>query len=278
METRFNRKLNRKRKWLQLRADWAEKLPLKTLAIVLAVIAVAFLLLLINAPSSSYLDSAEVAILRSRDILRVGVDTSVFGLSNNRQGLEITMTEALSEAVFGEADACETVEVTRQTVAWYFADGKIDLAIMSLPSLSGYSATTLPFYIDAVVLMGYGGTDSLAGMKIGVLYGTSTEPVLKKYIQNEMPEAVAVPYADYYDMLLALRAGTVDYVCMTRTAALSHKTEELILLPGRIGTVEYHIITKATETTILNVCDALLTEWISDGTLGRWYKQYRLTY
>lgn len=278
METRFNRELNKKRRWLQLRADWADKLPLKTLALVFAAILVIFLLLLINAPSSSYLDSAEVGILRSRDILRVGVDTYTFGLSNNGKGLETAMTEALSEAVFGEPDACETVECTRQNVAWYFTDGKIDLAIMSLPSLSGYAATELPFYIDAVVFMGYGGTDTLAGKKIAVLYGTATEKVLSSYIETESPETVAVPYGNYYDMLLALRAGTVDYACMTRTAALSHKTGELVLLPGKIGTVEYHIITKQTETTILNVCEALLTEWITDGTLGNWYKEYRLTY
>ena len=278
METRFNRKLKRKRRWLQLRADWAEKLPLKALAIVFAVLIAAGLLLLINLPSSNYLDSAEVGILRSRDILRIGVDTSVFGLSNNGQGLEIAMTESISVSIFGEPDACEAIPCTRQNVQWYFADGKIDLAIMSLPSLPGYASTELPFYIDAVVLMGYSGTDTLAGKKIGVLYGTATEPVLKKYIETSAPEAIAVPYADYYDMLLALHAGTVDYVCMTRTAALSHKTEDLMILPGKIGTVEYHIITKATDTTVLNVCEALLTQWISDGTLGRWYKQYRLTY
>ena len=278
METRFNKKPKRRLKWLNLRADWADKLPLRTLALVLAAILVIFMLLLINAPSSSYLDSAEVGILRSRDILRVGVDTYTFGMSNNGRGLEISMTEALSEAVFGEPDACETVECTRQNVAWYFADGKIDLAIMSLPSLSGYSATELPFYIDAVVLMGYGGTETLAGKKIAVLYGTSTETVLNKYIETESPETLAVPYADYYDMLLALRAGTVDYVCMTRTAALSHKSEQLVILPGRIGTVEYHILTKPTETTILSVSDALLARWITDGTLGNWYKEFRLTY
>lgn len=278
METRFNKKPKRRLKWLNLRADWADKLPLRTLALVLAAILVIFMLLLINAPSSSYLDSAEVGILRSRDILRVGVDTYTFGMSNNGRGLEISMTEALSEAVFGEPDACETVECTRQNVAWYFADGKIDLAIMSLPSLSGYSATELPFYIDAVVLMGYGGTETLAGKKIAVLYGTSTETVLNKYIEAESPETLAVPYADYYDMLLALRAGTVDYVCMTRTAALSHKSEQLVILPGRIGTVEYHILTKPTETTILSVSDALLARWITDGTLGNWYKEFRLTY
>lgn len=278
MGTKFNRNLKQKRPWLQLRADWAEKLPLKALAAVFLLLLAVGLLLLINMPSSSYLDSAEVGILRSRDILRVGVDTDVFGLSNNGTGLEIAMTEALSEAVFGESDACETVECTRQNVAWYFADGKIDLAIMSLPSLSGYSATELPFYIDAVVLMGYANTDTLAGKKVGVLYGTAAETVLKKYTETDSPETVAVPYADYYDMLLALRAGTLDYVCMTRTAALSRKTEELMLLPGKIGTVEYHIITKATETTILSVAEALLTQWISDGTLGRWYRQFRLTY
>lgn len=278
MKTRINEKPKRRRLWPRLRADWADKLPLKTLAIVFAVLIAAGLLLLINTSSSSYLDQAEVGILRSRDILRVGVDTSVFGLSNNGTGLEIVMTEALSEAVFGEMDACEAVPCTRQNVAWYFADGKIDLAIMSLPSLSGYTATELPFYIDAVVLMGYGGTDTLEGKKIAVLYGTATESVLKKYIETETPAAVMVRYADYYDMLLALRAGTVDYVCMTRTAALSHKTEELVILPGKIGTVEYHIITRTTETSILNVCEALLTRWISDGTLGRWYKQFRLTY
>ena len=276
METRFQKHKNKKR--LRLRAGWQEKLPLKALAVCLAAVLGLFLLLLINAPASSYVDSAEVSVLRTRDILRVGVDTSVFGLSNNGAGLEIAMTEALSEVIFSAADACETVETTRQKVAMDFTDGNIDLAIMSLSSLSGYTATSIPFYVDAVVLMGYTVKTDLTGVKIAALYNTAAESVLKKYIETEAPGAVAVPYADYYDMLLALRSGTVDCVAMTRTAALSHKTAELTIYPGKIGTTEYHILVKNSDATLLSVVEALLTEWIEDGTLKKWYKMYKLTY
>lgn len=277
METKFNKKLTNRR-FRRLRNDWQEKLPVRALGIAVAVIAALILLILINLPRSFYLDDAEVEILRARDILRIGVDTSVFGLSNNGEGLEIEMVKALSKAVFGAEDACEAVETTRQTVQRNFVDGKIDLAIMSFPSLSGYSASKLPFYIDSVVLMGFSAPASLNGKRIGVLYNTPAEKVLKNYIKSVMPGAEAVSYAAYYDMLVALRAGTVDLVCMTRTAALSHKTGGLVILPQTLGTVEYHIITENTEVTLRSVTDALLSEWIENGTLGQWYKQFRLTY
>lgn len=282
METRFNKNPNRRRHRLHLRGDWQEKLPLRGLAVCLVLVAAVVLLLLINEQPYGYVSSADLDILRAKDILRVGVDTDVYGLSNNGEGLEWEITRALSEAVFGEPDACEAVETTRQNVQWYFTDGLIDLAVMSLPSLpasAGYGATELPFYVDEVVLMSYGRLDDLSGKTAAVLYNTAAESVLEKYCKEHGDGApAAVSYAAYYDMLVALRAGTVDAVCMTRTAALSHKTSGMVINKARIGTVEYHILAKNSETVLLKAADGLLSRWIEDGSLRAWYEKYGLTY
>lgn len=278
METKFNKNLKKKSGFPRLRPDWQEHLPIRGMLIFLGVLAALFLFIVINLAGDSYLDPAEAAVIRARDILRVGVDTDTFGLSNKGDGLEIEITKALSLAVFGEEDACETVETTRQTAAQYLTDEKIDLAIMSLPSLNGFTATELPFYIDAVVFMGYTVPDSLEGKKIAVLYNTAAAKVLTNYLKTSEIGAEAVTYAAYYDMLVALRSGTVDCVCMTRTAALSHKQGGLVIYPGNIGTVEYHIITDTMDRTLLNVCESLLRQWIEEGTVSEWYQKYHLTY
>ena len=77
---------------------------------------------------------------------------------------------------------------------------------------------------------------------------------------------------------MALRAGTVDYCAMPRTAALTFMDEDMRLCPGNIGTVQYHLVAPASEKALLSLLDALLVQWAQDGTLRAWYEKYDLLY
>ena len=281
METKFNKKVQKHRRRL-LPDNWQEKLPLRPLLFGLGMLAVLFLAILVNQPADSYLNNAEIDVLRRKGTLRVGIDENVYGLNQNGVGLEPALSAALSQVIFSSADGCENQTVTRHTVAWQMSEGNIDIAIMSLEKLSGkaYLATETPFYRDPCVLMGYDipARADLGGKRIAVLHDTAASEVLSRYQQDEENALVIVTYAAYYDMLVALRAGSVDGVCMPRSVALSHRDKAMVLSNYSLGTVDYHVIGTSEEKDLISLIDSQLIEWANDGTLRSWYEAYDLLY
>lgn len=278
METKFNKKVQKhRRRWF--REDWQEKLPVRQVFLFAALLLLVLLILWINEPSLSALHNADLDLVRAKGSLHIGVDENLFGLNVQGQGLEDELAAALSRFLFEDTESCQTVGVTRQTAQWKMADGLIDLAAVSMSGFSSreYTATTVPFYTDAVVLVGYG-IQPLSEKRVAALKDTDAYKVLTRYQQDEEPTLSVLPYAAYYDMLVALRAGTVDYCAMPRTAALTFMDEDMRLCPGNIGTVQYHLVAPASEKALLSLLDALLVQWAQDGTLRAWYEKYDLLY
>ena len=281
METEFNKTVQKHRRRL-LPNNWQEKLPLRPLLFGLGMLAVILVAILVNQPADSYLNNAEIDVLRKKGTLRVGIDENVYGLNVNGVGLEPALSAALSQVIFNSADGCETQTVTRHTVTWQMSEGNIDIAIMSLEKLSGkaYIATETPFYRDPCVLMGYDipARADLGGKRIAVLHDTAASEVLSKYQLDEENGLVIVTYAAYYDMLVALRAGSVDGVCMPRSVALSHREKAMVLSSYALGTVDYHVIGTSEEKDLISLIDSQLIAWANDGTLRAWYEAYDLLY
>lgn len=281
METRFNKKVQKHRRRL-LPDNWQEKLPLRPVLFLLGLLVVVFLAILVNQPADSYLNNAEIDVLRKKGTLRVGVDENVYGLNQNGVGLEPALCMALSQVIFNSQDGCEMAPVSRHTVAWQMGEGNIDVAVMSLDKLTGkkYLVTEAPFYRDPCVLMGYSipAKADLSGKRIAVLHDTACDAVVTKYQQDEENGLVVVPFAAYYDMLVALRAGSVDAACMPRTVALTHQEKAMVLSGYALGTVDYHVIGTREEKDLLSLIDSQLLKWANDGTLRQWYEAYDLLY
>ncbi len=281
METKFNKKVQKHHRRL-LPDNWQEKLPLRPVLFLLGMLLVVFVAILVNQPADSYLNNAEIDVLRRKGTLRVGVDENVYGLNQNGAGLEQALCSALSEVIFNSTDGCETKAVTRHTVAWQMSEGNIDVVIMSLDKLTGkgYLSTETPFYRDPCVLMGYTVPKKadLAQKRIAVLHDTAACDVLTKYQQDEENALEIVPYAAYYDMLVAVRAGSVDAACMPRTMALSHRDKGMVISGYALGTVEYHVIGTNEQKDLLSLIDSQLIAWANDGTLRKWYETYDLLY
>ena len=281
METKFNKKVQKHRRRL-LPDNWQEKLPLRPVLLLLGMLLVIFVAILVNQPADSYMNNAEIDVLRKKGTLRVGVDEDVYGLNHSGKGLEVALCDALSQVIFNSADGCERIPVTRHTVAWQMSEGNIDITIMSLNKLSGkaYLATENPFYRDPCVLMGYSipAKADLSGKRIAVLHDTACDAVVTKYQQDEENGLVVVPFAAYYDMLVALRAGSVDAACMPRTVALTHQEKAMVLSGYALGTVDYHVIGTREEKDLLSLIDSQLLKWANDGTLRQWYEAYDLLY
>ena len=281
METKFNKKVQKHRRRL-LPQNWQERLPVRPVLFLLGMLLVVLVAILVNQPADSYLNNAEIDVLRKKGTLRVGIDEDIYGLNRNGVGLEPALSAALSQVIFNSTDGCENQTVTRHTVAWQMSEGNIDIAIMSLDKLSGknYLATDAPFYRDPCVLMGYviPAQDDLGGKRIAVLHGTAANEVVSKYQQDEENGLIIVTYAAYYDMLVALRAGSVDGVCMPRSVALSHREKAMVLSNYALGTVDYHVIGTSEEKDLISLIDSQLIRWANDGTLRAWYEAYDLLY
>ncbi len=281
METRFNKKVQKHRRRL-LPDNWQEKLPLRPVLFLLSALLLVLLAILVNQPADSYLNNAEIDVLRSKGTLRVGVDENIYGLNQNGQGLEPALCAALSQVIFNSDDGCEMQTVSRHTVVWQMSEEKIDIAIMTLDKLSGknYLATENPFYSEPCLLMGYTipPAEELAEKRIGVLHDTAAYNAVSKYQQDEENGLIIVPYAAYYDMLVALRAGSLDAVCMPRSLAITHQEKAMVLSPYALGTVNYHVIGTAEEKDLLSLIDSQLARWAQDGTLRAWYERYDLVY
>lgn len=279
METKFNKKVQKHRRRL-IREGWQEKLPVRPFLYLVIGVLLLTLAVLVNQPGNATLNSAEIDVLRSKGVLRIGVDEELYGLHVNGRGLEASLSEKLCATVFESDDRCELIPVTRQTAQWKMEDGMIDLAVMSLASFSGktYLATEMPFYTDQCVLLGYKELPSLHEAQIAVLKNTAAYSLLCTYQEDVENGLVIRPYAAYYDMLVALRAGTVDAVCLPRTVAMTYREKDMILLSQSIGAIEYHVIGKQEDKALLELMDSLLVQWAKDGTLRGWYEEFDLLY
>ena len=265
-----------KKKLFRLRPGWQERLPIRPILLIAGLLLLLTLLILVNRPRSRVLGSAEMEMIRSAGVLRIGVDENLSGLSENGDGLEYAIGEAIGTTVFGSADSVTFVPCDRYSALWRMDDGYIDLAILSMQSFdnSNYARNAVPFYTDDCVLMGYG-ERATAGMTVGVLDGTPAETLLTRLVEEQDVPITVDPCADYYTMMVRLRAGTVDALCMPRTAAESHMERGTVIYAEPLGTISYYAIAKS-GSVLLELCDELFAAWNDDGTMAAWKTTYGL--
>ena len=269
METKFNQQVSKK-KWFRLRPGWQDRLPVRPLLLVAAFAVLLTLLILVNQPRSRVLNSAEMEMVRSTGVLRIGVDEGIAGLYQNGKGLETEIGLALGETVFESTDGISFVPCTRYSALWRMYDGYIDLALLSMQSFGNdsYARNTVPFYTEDCVLMGYE-ERPLEHLRVAVLSGTQAEEIAYGILDQDEPELVIVPCADYYSMLVKLRAGSVDAMCMPRTVALGYQERGMVIFSKPVGTLSYYAIAPS-GSILLELCDEMFSKWTEDGTMQKW--------
>ena len=274
METKFNEKIKSKKK-RGLRPGWQEKLPIRPVLVAAVAVLLLSVLVLINRPTATVLSSPELDVLKSTGVLRVGVDENLAGMFQNGDGYERAIAESLASLIFGHTEGLSLVGVDRYTAPWRMNDGELDLVLMSMQGFSqeGYAASEVPFFTDRCVILAYEPFDSLAGKTVAVLEDTPSEPLLYDYLQSVEPEMVVHPCADYYTMRVALRAGTVDAVCLPRTVAASWREARTQILSFDIGKIPYYAIAKK-DSILIDLCNEAFTDWQLDGSFSAWARKF----
>ena len=270
METRFVRP---KRRIRILPPDWQARLPLKSVlygfitVLLMCIVFAAFM------SRESAFDSAEMAELRVRGVLRVGVDADLPGLHSDGAGLCVDIANLLAQEIFGEAAAVELVPVTRQNVRAVLTDGKIDIALLSISGISASAYESgLAYYADTCRIYSY--TYPLPSEPIiGVLQKSDAEALLIKYEESNAPEIIVAPCGGFDDMRVKLSGGTVNALCLPQLVKNNFGGAALSPVGDPIGSINYRSVALKSNKWLLAALDELIIRWIQDGTLAELYRQ-----
>lgn len=244
--------------------------------VVAGVIFAVVLLAVLIKPEPQLMNSAEVAIVRDRGVLRVGVFEDMPGFSDGGYGLERDLAVMLAQRILPERgeDAAELIFVTERTVAAKLDKGMIDVAIAQQirfdnPSKYDYS---IPYYTDTcsfIVLPGREAAD-LSGKTVGTVQTCKASSLLKAAIDQGVLDVVQKNYASYPEMLEAVKNGQIDAALMRNAVVRKYLAgTELSFHKELFGRIDYAMAASLDSPAFMQIANMMLDELSSNGTLER---------
>lgn len=236
-------------------------------------------------PGPDPMESAEIAAILDRGVLRVGVRNDIPGFSSDTggsapEGFEVELAELLAERIFGEEGHLELTVVNFNTMPAKLRSSLLDCAIaiaqkdMS-PSLSYSNA----YYDDAVAIMVRADSavtepHQLAGLTVGCINRDGTNQrytcrnVLNSFASGLSPAAKVVEYSAIPDMIADLADGTIDAVCLEYALLYSYYSPEgHRILSEAIGTISYAVALPSGSSALAEIANELIAELRASGEL-----------
>ena len=246
----------------------------------------------------------DVQEIVDRGVLRVGVKNAVPGfgyqdpLTGEYSGLEIDLANKIAEYLGVDV---EFTTVTAATRGELLDSGDIDCVLATFTITDERKETwdfTTPYYTDAVTVLvedssGISSLSDLVGKTVGVSSGsTSARELVRAMVDkglisgdNFNPDTFdattwteGVPfhqYDDYPTISTALSAGEVDAFCVDRSILAIYKTDGRSYIEDEFAPQEYGIATTK-GSGLSDVCEQLVTQWLSDGTIDGLIAEYGL--
>ena len=246
----------------------------------------------------------DVQEIVDRGVLRVGVKNAVPGfgyqdpLTGEYSGLEIDLANKIAEYLGVDV---EFTTVTAATRGELLDSGDIDCVLATFTITDERKETwdfTTPYYTDAVTVLvedssGISTLSDLVGKTVGVSSGsTSARELVRAMVDKGLisgdnfdpdtfdattwTEGVTFhQYDDYPTISTALSAGEVDAFCVDRSILAIYKTEGRSYIEDEFAPQEYGIATTK-GSGLSEVCEELVTQWLSDGTIDGLIAEYGL--
>ena len=246
----------------------------------------------------------DVQEIVDRGVLRVGVKNAVPGfgyqdpLTGEYSGLEIDLANKIAEYLGVDV---EFTTVTAATRGELLDSGDIDCVLATFTITDERKQTwdfTTPYYTDAVTVLvedssGISSLSDLVGKTVGVSSGsTSARELVRAMVDKGLisgdnfdpdtfdattwTEGVTFhQYDDYPTISTALSAGEVDAFCVDRSILAIYKTEGRSYIEDEFAPQEYGIATTK-GSGLSEVCEELVTQWLSDGTIDGLIAEYGL--
>ena len=246
----------------------------------------------------------DVQEIVDRGVLRVGVKNAVPGfgyqdpLTGAYSGLEIDLANKIAEYLGVDV---EFTTVTAATRGELLDSGDIDCVLATFTITDERKQTwdfTTPYYTDAVTVLvedssGISSLSDLVGKTVGVSSGsTSARELVRAMVDKGLisgdnfdpdtfdattwTEGVTFhQYDDYPTISTALSAGEVDAFCVDRSILAIYKTDGRSYIEDEFAPQEYGIATTK-GSGLSDVCEQLVTQWLSDGTIDGLIAEYGL--
>ena len=246
----------------------------------------------------------DVQEIVDRGVLRVGVKNAVPGfgyqdpLTGEYSGLEIDLANKIAEYLGVDV---EFTTVTAATRGELLDSGDIDCVLATFTITDERKETwdfTTPYYTDAVTVLvedssGISSLSDLVGKTVGVSSGsTSARELVRAMVDKGLisgdnfdpdtfdattwTEGVTFhQYDDYPTISTALSAGEVDAFCVDRSILAIYKTEGRSYIEDEFAPQEYGIATTK-GSGLSEMCEELVTQWLSDGTIDGLIAEYGL--
>lgn len=246
----------------------------------------------------------DVQEIVDRGVLRVGVKNAVPGfgyqdpLTGEYSGLEIDLANKIAEYLGVDV---EFTTVTAATRGELLDSGDIDCVLATFTITDERKQTwdfTTPYYTDAVTVLvedssGISSLSDLVGKTVGVSSGsTSARELVRAMVDKGLisgdnfdpdtfdattwTEGVTFhQYDDYPTISTALSAGEVDAFCVDRSILAIYKTDGRSYIEDEFAPQEYGIATTK-GSGLSEVCEELVTQWLSDGTIDGLIAEYGL--
>lgn len=248
-----------------------------------AVFVVALVIVLVSLPSQQLRSSPEMAIIKERGVLRVGVRTDMPGFAQDGQGFEIELAMRFAHYLLPDVPASAAVEfvaVDARSSGAHIDNGDVDVVLALAPKdFSSSYVYSRAYYEDACRFLCVAGKESipLAQARVGTLQVSPLSSRLTSRLKTE-PAYVGeqIQYASYPDMLYALVAGQIDAALMPEAYARRYLDSSFALREENFGALEYALMCGTDAPALTGLFDLFLDQCEDDGALESLLKTYGL--
>ena len=225
-------------------------------------------------------DAAEIAAIKDRGVLQVGVKADVPGfgyqeLGGEFQGLEIDLAHKLAEVILGDASKVNFTAVTAKTRGPLLDTGELDMVIATFtikPDRILQYNFSKPYFVDAIGLLvlknsGISGFADLKGKTIGVAQAATTKDALKAAADAAGMAVEFAEFPTYPDIKAALESGRVACFSVDKAILMGYLDDTTVLLPDSFSAQPYGIAMKKGNDGLLALVNETIAAMRADGSL-----------
>lgn len=250
---------------------------LLTLSLVLA------LVFTMSAGCSSSSKQPNIAKIKKRGTLKVGVKADVLGFgfknpaTNQFEGFEIDIAKRLAKELLGDAKKIEFTPVTAKTRMGLLDNGEVDMVIATFTVTEERKQQvdfSPVYYVDGIKLLvkkdaGITGLKDLDKKTIGVAKGADTQTRLEAQAAKLGVKPQFASFETYPEILAALQAGRVQAFSTDMAILKFYEQQDktTVILPDRYSDEEYAVATKKGNDDLRDFVAKTLTNMDKSGEL-----------
>jgi aspartate/glutamate/glutamine transport system substrate-binding protein len=247
-------------------------------------------LLLLAFGSSSLCAQADIAAIKARGVLKVGVKVDVpkFGYrdpkTNVIDGFELDLARGIAQKILGDPTKIDAQGVTAKTRGPLLDNGEIDLVIATFTVTDerkkSYNFSD-PYFTDGVGLLvktakGYKSLKDLNGKKIGVAQSATTKTAIQAVADQAGIKVSFSEFNTYPEIKAALDSGRVDCFSVDTAILYGYLDKTTSILPDRFAPQNYGIASKLGNDALAKTVQDYIAEIKANGQLDKLLAKWEL--